>query len=375
MAQLTLKQLAEVVATYVDKNKMASTDFTATKDNIVGLLDKIGKIATINDGFVDKLDIFDGEDLPFGKTIEEYFMDLILPTDGANPGTNDTDVAKYYAPTHRPVAYSKTLGKKTFALSIPYNNIERAVNNAAQMAAVTSQTYGRLSQSENVWRYAAKRQMIADLIEKENDAFTNAKPINFTDTFEEGTFISNGNNKSLGNVGVVVKKLVPSGGNNWADKVADGSIIVLDTHTTITIPTDTATGEAFIKQIKKDVEKASDISEGYSFNGNTIGATNKDLWLIIKQGIIPSLEVDTQAGAYHLDKIAIPANTRVVKDFGTDTSAYAVLADVRGIKLHSTYRAVRDFLNGRNDFITYFMHTENTAYLSRNTFVKIYKSE
>ena len=160
------------------------------------------------------------------------------------------------------------------------------------------------------------------------------------------------------------------------DAVNDGAIINLKFVTTIAQPTDTASGEAFIKQLKSDVEIASDESEGYSLNGNTIGAVDDSLYLIVKQGVMPSLEVDTQAGAFHADKVALPAKHIVVKDFGdNDTGVFAMLVDVRGLKLHPGYRAVRDFENGYNDFISYFLHNEFTAFISRNTFVKIYKSE
>ena len=70
MAKMTLSGLNTFVATYVDKAKQAGT-WSASTNNIFGLIDKIGKQITIDGNFQDKLPEMDGEDLPFGKTIEE----------------------------------------------------------------------------------------------------------------------------------------------------------------------------------------------------------------------------------------------------------------------------------------------------------------
>lgn len=173
--------------------------------------------------------------------------------------------------------------------------------------------------------------------------------------------------------GILVKAYASNAASNWADAVAKGYIIVLDLITSIAAPTDTTTSNAFIKQIKKDVERANDLSEGFSLNGNTIGAV-QGLTLILKQGVIPELEVESFAGAFNRADLAVPANIVVVKDFGTaDADFYALLIDSRGMRLHNTYRAMRDNANGEGDFLNLFDHTEDTAYLSRNSFVKAYK--
>ena len=64
----------------------------------------------------------------------------------------------------------------------------------------------------------------------------------------------------------------------------------------------------------------------------------------------------------------------VLPDFGnTTSSAFAVLLDNRGMRLHNTYNATRDNQNGEGDFLNIFRHTEDTAFASRNTFIKVYK--
>ena len=44
------------------------------------------------------------------------------------------------------------------------------------------------------------------------------------------------------------------------------------------------------------------------------------------------------------------------------------------MRLHPTYNATRENPNGDGDFLNVFKHTENTAYISRNTFLKVYKN-
>ena len=72
MAKLSLAELKAAVASYVGSNKVAYASFSETRNNIVGLLDKIGKILQIDTSFFDKLEELNGEDLSYGRTIEEW---------------------------------------------------------------------------------------------------------------------------------------------------------------------------------------------------------------------------------------------------------------------------------------------------------------
>ena len=160
------------------------------------------------------------------------------------------------------------------------------------------------------------------------------------------------------------------------DAIDGGYIIAYDLVSTLAKPVDTSTGEAFIKQLKADVEVASDYSEGHSLNLNTLGATPENgLVLVLKQGIMPSIEVDVQAGAFNGEKVALPTQIKVVPNLGSaNAKVWGVLIDARGLKLHNTYRAVRENINGKGDFLNMFFHTENTCFVSRNVFVKVYKT-
>lgn len=372
MAKLSLAQLKEIVASVVTTAKLSNASFSATRDNIVGLIDKIGKIHTIDSYFDrDKLAFMDGEYLSFGKTIEEWQADLILPQD------YDADGAGALSPhplTFRPVFYSYTLGRKKIPVSIPNNNIERAVANEGQFNEIVAIHTKRLQDSMAQYRYGVKREMIGkliDLAEGEMD-FSDATAIASVDG---DTPVNTIVKYSTTNIGILVKKWSGSEAKTWANAIAYGYVVELDLVTELAKPVDATKGEAFLVQLKEDVEKASDVSEGYSLNGNCLGASEEGLVLFVKQGIMPSLEVKTQAGAFHLEKVAIPTEVVVVKDFGKGhNDEYAVLCDRRGLKLHNTYRATRENFNGDGDFVNLFAHTEDTGCISRNTFVKIYKA-
>lgn len=318
MAKMTISGLQTFVATYVAAAKQAGT-WTGSTDNLFGLQDKIGKQITIDGSFEDKLPELDGEDLPYGKTIEEWFVDLILPTDYTAPVDGNTYGAVYHKPTVESAAYSYTLGRKKISQSKPYDDFERAALDATEAGNLTAKIFERLYQSESLYRFAQKKQLIANLVAKA--------------------------------------------------KVATNAAQLVDS--TTAIPTDTTTAEAFIKDVKKQVENASFANEGNNLGNCLIGAS-PELTLYIKKGVMPTVEVDALAGAFNKADLALPAKIKVVDDFGNDTKAWAVLVDTRGIKLHNGYRAVRTDVNGEEDFVTETLHSENTGFISKYTFVHVY---
>lgn len=367
--KLSYPQLKTLVATYVTENKISTATFNVTRANTVELVDKIGKIVHQVQDFQDKLAFFDGEDLGYGKTIEEWASDLILVEDYDANGANALAPKD---PTYRPNFYSYTIGKKKIKTTIRNNDLERAVHFEAQLVELVSNKTKVLMDSATLYRYQVKREMLAKMYSIANSLQGSTTVFAASSAYSVGAALKE---SSTSNVrGIVVKPYTANDAASWAAAVANGYIVPLDLITEIAVPTDTATGEAFIKQVKRDVEIGSDFSEGHSLNGNTLGAA-EGLVLIVKQGVLPNLEVDVEAGAFHLNKVAIPAETHVVKDFGNaDASIYAVLIDRRGIKLHNTYRAVREQQNGEGDFMNLVYHTEDTPYISRNVFVKFYKA-
>ena len=374
MAKLSYEELKSVISSLITKAKISNPSFEATRDNVVGLLDKIGAIITLDTDYrQDKLYMFDGFYMSFGKTIEEYQQDLILPSDYDPNGEGALSPAD---PTYRPVDYSYTLGRKKVKTTIRNDNIERAVHFEAQLVEIVAMQYKRLEDSIAVYRYGLKREMLAKYIALCEEPYASTTTFAVSTAYSVGAYVRQASSGDGAKVfAVVVKPIANTNTHNWAAAIAAGELInITGLIKKIDVPVDTSTGEAFIKEVKESLEVASDLNEGHSLNGVSLGATN-NLKLIVKQGVIPSLEVDTMSGAFHAEDLAIPADIVVVKDFGSaDSKYFAVLMDERGMRLHNTYNATREQPNGDGDFLNIFRHTEDTAHVSRNTFIKVFKS-
>lgn len=320
MAKLTLESLQTFVTAYVNAEKQAGT-WAESKANLYGLIDKIGKQVTIDGIVADKLPEMNGEDLPLGKTIEEYFADFILPTEYTGDPNGEENDKPSYISVENP-SYNYTLGRKKLKTTVPYDNVERAAIDSTEASNMITKITERLYQSEAMYAYNQKRQLLANMIAK-------------------------------------------------AEASTNKTTLVQE----IAAPVDTATAQAFIKQVKSDIEVASDVNEKHSLAEGTvtIGAA-PSLVLYVKQGVIPTIEVDSLAGAFNQERLAIPAEVKVIKDFGDNaTGVYAMLVDPRGVKLHNGYRAVRTHENADGDFVNFVLHTENTGFISKYTFVKVYK--
>ena len=367
---LTYEELKGLVASLITANKISYNTFSVTRDNLVGLVDKIGKIFDLDTNFrVDKLSRFDKEAMVLGRTIEEWQADLpeVASYDASGSGALSPNSS-----TFRPPFYSYTFGRKVVKQTIPYDNIERAVNNAEEFTSIVARLYARIEDTLAQYKYAIKREMLgkyAGLALYEMDA-ANASAYSTGTAYSVGTLVKNG---SPAKVGIVFKPIANTNTHTWAQAISAGEVVLLDLAEELALPVDESTGEAFIKRVKELAEKASDISQGCSLNGNALGVVG-DIVLIVKQGVMPSIEVDTLAGAFHEDKLAMGADVIRVPDFGSDTNnVYAILMDARGMGLYEGYRATRENLNGDGDFLNIFAHYEGTAHCSRNTFIHVFK--
>lgn len=331
MAKLTLSGLKTYVDAYVATAKQAGS-WSASTDNIAKLLDKVGKMVMLDGGFADKLPEMNGDNLPYGKTIEEYFMDLTLPAAFARTGTSPypydytTEGAKDIVPnmpTFESVVYNYTLGKQKIKTTVPYNDLERAAIDGETAGNLIAKIYQRLQDSYALTTYASKKQLIGNLIQK----------INTTAALK----------------------------------------------TAIAKPVDTTTAEAFIEKVKEFVETASFANEGNNL-GNSLAGSAENLVLYLKKGIMPAIEVKAMAGAFNKEDLLIPCKIKVLDDFGTqsvtsggvttgDANVYAVLVDERALKLHTGYEATRTSPNADGDFVNVVKHFEHTGFISKYAFV------
>ena len=315
MAKMTIEGLETFVKSYVAAGKQAGA-WVSTTDNLLKLQDKIGKQITLDGSFQDKLPELSGDELPLGKTIEEWMIDLTPPSD-FDPTGADNDKPAY--PTVEDVAYSYTLGRKKIKTSVPYDNVERAALTAEDAANMTGKIMERLQNSESLYEYNLKKQLLANMVDKAVAA------------------------------------------NNAA---------------VVALPNTTENAEKAIIAIKSAVEDASFAHEGDSLTAGALIGASPELVLYVKKGFMPQVEVNAFAGAFNKADLAIPASIKVVDDIPcTDTKVWGVLIDPRGVKLYTGYKAMRSHENADGDFVNYTLHSEFTGFISKYTFVRVFKTE
>lgn len=313
---LTIQTLKNAAAAYVDATKQLQSNFVPTVDDFTKTVCKIGEMKTLYLPHVDKLPELSGDNLPFGETIEEFMVNDFLPSDfsyqdGA-PKKNATRA------TFAEAVYSYPMKEQLWELGVPRNQFRRVSLGERSFGDLIASTLSTLDSSANAWNYAAKRQLLG------NAALEAAKIASLT--------------------------------------------------TAIAKPTDTATGEAFIKAVKECVEVASDMNNGNLAQHTAAAAPS--LTLYIMQGVMPSIEVDTMAGAFNEAKLAIPATVKTVLDFGTasDSGVYAILVDNRAIKLHDDILTVTSDYEGRMDQDNFYRHQKQTGFISKYGYIHVFKN-
>ncbi len=321
MAKMTKDNLVTFVKGYVNSEKSAGT-WTGSVDDFTKMAEKIGSQVTLDGNWNDKLaGLFEGETLPYGKTVEEYFVDLILPVDYKD-GVTYEDSFETYMPTFEQAAYSYTLGRKKLPLVQSYDSIEKVANDGEALATIEASIMSKFAASYTNARYSVKEEALGNLYGK-------------------------------------------------AKAVTDSNMVQ-----TLAKPIDTETGEAFIEAIKKAVEVASDRNTKNCLSGELIGAA-PSLVLVVNQGIIPSLDVNTLAGAFNQERLALGVEVKAVDSLGSTADAdgvYAILVDPRTVQVRNSYNAVRTDMDANLDKVRFVHHFEDTVFTSKYTFVRAFKN-
>ena len=314
MATLTINDLKTLAGQYVDATKQLQATFTPTVDDFTKCVTKIGQMFTVYMPIADKLEELNGNQLNFGQTVEEMMVNDFIPEKFEYVDKAGKRNAR--RATFAEAAYSYPLDEQIFELGVPRTQFQRVSLGQQSFSDLVSTTISTLDSSYNAWNYAAKRQLIG----------------------------------------------------NMATAAAKKPALV----ETIAKPIDTATGEAFIKKVKELVEIAKDMND-HNLAGHTCGAA-PSLKLYVKQGVIPSLQVDTFAGAFSQEALAVPAEFKTILDFGTaDDSIYAILVDERAIKLHDDVNVVTTDYDGYLNQDNFWRHVIQTGVISKFAFVSVFK--
>lgn len=311
----TLETLKTAAAAYVDATKQLQSAFKPTVDDFTKCVTKIGKMATLYLPIADKLPELDGDNLPYGQIIEEYMVSEFTPEKFVY--TDKAGKRNARRATFADAVYSYPLDEQIFELGVPRTQFQRVSIGQQSFSDLVTTTLSSLDSSTNAWNYASKRQLIG----------------------------------------------------NMATEAAKNSKLV----SAMAKPIDTATGEAFIKKVKELAEIAKDMND-HNLAGHVCGAA-PSLKLYVKQGVMPSILVDTMAGAFSQEALAMPAEVKTILDFGdADNKIYAILVDERGIKLHDDINIVTTDYDGYMDQQNFWRHLQSTGFLSKFAFVHVFKA-
>ena len=314
--EFTIANLSEAAKNYVDATKQLQGTFTPTVDDFTKTVCKIGEMKTLYLPHIDKLPEMNGDNLPFGETIEEFMVNDFLPETFAYVDGAPKKNAK--RATFAEAVYSYALPEQLWELGVPRTQFQRVSLGQRSFTDLVSSTLMTLDSSANAWNYAAKRRLLGNAA------------------------------KAAVAAGLVSPKAKPI---------------------------DTNTGEEFVKEVKACVEIASDMND--SNLAKHTAAAAPSLTLYIKQGVIPSLEVDTMAGAFNKAELAIPAKIKTVLDFGEygeeDKSVYAILVDDRAIKLHDDILMVSSDYDGRMNQDNFYRHQKQTGFISKYGYIHVFK--
>lgn len=290
------------------KIAQSAENFTAVINDTTGLVEKCMDQICLNQLFTDKLPELDGDEKEFGAYVEEYGMGLLVPKAATSLVDGQSYGVPYYAPAVQGTFHSWKLPEYIVAGSTSYNKYKSSMKSPEAYASFVSSVLKQMIDSYNQARYEEKKELL-------------------------GWAANN----------VAVKQILAK-------------------------PVDTASGEAFIKAVKNIAEDASfarDITVGEKTI--TLGAA-EGLTLYLNKGIMSSLEVDTLAGAFNKEDLAMPVTIKVV-DFGATgmgtNQAYGLIVDNRAIKLFPNRNTVGEDVNAYHDFVTVSRHVIDTPFVSK----------
>lgn len=290
------------------KIAQSAETFAAVINDTTGLVEKCMDQICLNQLFTDKLPELDGDEKEFGAYVEEYGMGLLVPKAATSLVDGQSYGVPYYAPAVQGTFHSWKLPEYIVAGSTSYNKYKSSMKSPEAYASFVSSVLKQMVDSYNQARYEEKKELLS-----------------------------------------------------WAaNNVAVKQVLAK--------PVDTLSGETFIKAVKDIAEDASfarDITVGEKTI--TLGAA-EGLTLYLNKGIMSSLEVDTLAGAFNKEDLAMPVTIKVV-DFGATgmgtNQAYGLIVDNRAIKLFPNRNTVGEDVNAYHDFVTVSRHVIDTPFVSK----------
>ena len=301
-----IENIKTFVTSVLTEAKIAqdASAFQAVVNDTTGLVEKCMDQICLEQLYTDKLPELDGDEKEFGAYVEEYGMGLLLPKAATSLVDGQSYGIPYIAPAMQGTYHSWKLPEYIVAGSTSYQKYKSSMKDATAYSNYVANVIKQMVDSYNQTRFEEKKQLLGWAAEH-----------------------------------VAVSK-------------------------TVAKPTNTETGEAFIKAVKDAVEEASfarDVTIGdRSF---TLGGA-ENFTLYITKGVKSVLDVNTLAGAFNGDALALPCKIKIVDDLGS-SNAWAMLVDNRAIKLFPNRNTVAEDINGYHDFVTMSRHVIDTPFVSK----------
>ena len=186
---MTLEQLQATANAYINQaTKLSHAGFTATKEDITGLVNKIFAEVFLDGDFSEDLGFMDGFKVEVGNTIEEYYAGFVSPEDYDESGSGDDAPAR---PDWAVPFYSERLGRKKFKTTRDYGTIQKAFSDAAEYEKLVMSIVKRLYDSLTLYLNQCKRELIGAVCAKHESVESDAA-YNSSTKYKQGDRFANG---------------------------------------------------------------------------------------------------------------------------------------------------------------------------------------
>lgn len=313
---ITLADLSTFVGSYVTAANSGNTTYTATKEDVTGMVDKIGSQFTIKGTFEDHLEFMNGNDLPLGRTVEEYFRAIAAASTWQGAATEGANVlVPEYIPFEK-CAYSTPLDRIKFKATRDGSQLEAACISAEVLGNLVADLNGEIVDQKNLYKFNIKKAALKNLVTK----------------------------------------------METASKANLESTVIVDTEDGLA---------DFITAIRKKVKDLKFANENNNLGQCLIGALPDGIKpvLVIRKGLLDDIEAKVKAGAFHDEVFNLSSICQVeeVDDFAGNTKIQAVLMDPRTIKIRPYVEKQSTYYNDDGDFISTVGHYGVTVVTSLYT--------
>ena len=334
---VTKEALASLIKGVLDQARIADPTFTATTNDYINAINKIGDVVSFEYEVPTELTWIDGEKMPYGSTIEEIIEDFPMPIANVpENGIVGNDVPYY--PTYRKAAYSYSLGAERWRETKKHDSIQKAMRSESEANKFFADIAYKLESGYRLFRNDCKKALLGKFAMQALNNLKNATAYTATTVItnnEIGKYYKNGNEVAI------AFKTKDATSKTWANAIADGTLVKPEFVSSMAIPTDTTTGEDTLIDFKLQVKKATKAKNHSCLSGGLIPSVRPNLLkLVINLSVVPTLDVKTFAGAFHEDKLTSGVEIEEVDSFGEEADSkgiWAMLVDIRGVKLRNQF--------------------------------------